>query len=139
MPLPTISGEYRFVADPEIVFGKSGTPMAKFRLVASSRKREGDKWVDDKVVWLRAIAFNRVAEHVVGTFKKGDLAVVIGKLQTESWEKDDGSKGEAFTVVVDSIGPSLAFVEATMNKVESSSNKAADNPWESGGGDAPPF
>lgn len=127
--LPIINGEFRLVADPELIFGKQGTPICKFRLVANSRKQVDGEWQDDKTVWLRAVAFNRLGTHVAGTFKQGDLALVTGRLHTDEWERDDGTKGQAYEITVDTIGPSLAFVEATMNKVAPPKAESTD-PWE---------
>jgi single-strand DNA-binding protein len=143
--LPVIQGEFRLVADPELVFGKTGTPIARMRIVASSRKKnEGGEWVDDKTCWLSAVAFKKVAENIADSFTKGDLVLINGKLQTEDYEDKEGNKRQSYTVVVDTCGPSLAFNPAKIVQAERTAKAApADDPW--GGGAAasqseePPF
>lgn len=111
MTLPTITGEFRVVADPELRFSPGGTAVANIRLVANSRKKVNDEWVDDKVVWLRAVAFKTMAENIAESIEKGHLVTVTGRLQTEEYESN-GEKRQAYTVLIDTIGPSLAFRSA---------------------------
>lgn len=139
--LPTVSGEFRLVADPELVFARTGTPIARMRVVASSRKKDDEgNWVDDKTCWLSAVAFKKVAENVADSFAKGDLVLVNGRLQTEDYEDKDGNKRQSYTVVVDTIGPSLAFNPASSVKAERAA-KADDkgDPWTSQTTEDPPF
>lgn len=141
MALPQVSGEFTLVADPELKFAASGTAVAKVRLVANSQKKndETGKWDNDKTVWLRGVAFKKQAENIAESFAKGDLVMVTGRLQTEEWEKDDGTKGQAYTVLIDSIGASVRWDPAKRIKAERSSagSTASDNPWESSSDDIP--
>lgn len=142
--LPHISMECRAGADPELRFSASGVAVAKIRVVASSRKKEGDSWVDDKSCWLNVTCFKKTAENLVESIKKGDLLMVEGRLELQEWEKD-GEKKQAYAVLADTIGPSLAFKGAKIIDTDSQSSgggrpaAAADNdPW-AGGNDEPPF
>lgn len=129
--LPITSGEFRLVADPELKFAASGVAVAKLRLVASSRKKDDDgKWVDDKTCWMNAVAFKKVAENIAESFAKGDLVLVSGRQQTEEWEDKDGNKRSSQSIVVDTIGPSLAFSPAKSVQAERTATPASDNPWE---------
>lgn len=142
--LPYISGEFRLVDDPELIFTPSGVAVAKGRCVANSRKKEGDEWVDDKVCWLRFVTFKRMAENVAESLVKGALVTITGKLQTEEWEKE-GEKRQAYTILVDTIGPSLAFKPAKIVEVERASTPASaptggTDPWGvPSDSDVPPF
>jgi single-strand DNA-binding protein len=131
--LPITSGEFRLVADPELKFSASGMPIASLRLVASSRKKnEAGEWVDDKTCWLNAVAFKKVAENIAESLAKGDHVNVSGKLQTQNWEDKEGNKRSSYSIVVDTIGPSLAFAPAKSVQAErtGAAAPASDNPWE---------
>jgi len=122
--LPLVSGEFRCVADPEIRFAPSGVAVGKVRAVASSRKKdESGEWVDDKTCWVTLTAFKKVAENMVDSFVKGDLVIVTGRVSTEDWEDKDGNKRTSVNLVVDSIGPSIAFTPAQTQRSETGSRR----------------
>lgn len=134
MTLPHIAEEFFLVADPELHFSPSGVAVGSLRLKASRRKKDGDNWVDDKVLWITARVFKDLAEHVVESLEKGDLVVVLGQLVTESWESREGEKRSAMILMVDAIGPSLRF-RTTPHGAKA---KAEPQP-EATYGDEPPF
>lgn len=145
--LPQIFGEFRVVADPELKFTQGGMAVANMRIVADSKKKVGEEWVDDKVCWLRATAFKKQAENVAESFVKGSLVVITGRLQTEEWEKD-GEKRQAYTVLIDNIGPSARWnptksVAADRGSGSSGSSSSGGDPWATpqtnGVDDEPPF
>jgi single-strand DNA-binding protein len=146
--LPQINGEFRVVADPELRFAPSGTPVASMRVVANSRKKnDAGEWVDDKVCWLRVVAFNRLAENIAESLTQGALIVVEGRLQTEQWEdRETHEKKSSYTIMADRVGPSLAFKGARILEAErqqgqqqqSSSGGGVSAPTEDPWGTPPP-
>ncbi len=142
--LPIMSGVARLTADPDLKFAPSGVAVARINLAFNSRKRQDDgSWVDDKVFFVKATAFKQLAESAAETLTKGTEVVVTGRLETEQWEdRDGGGKRSAPALLLDSIGPNLAFATATVNKVSrdgagqpaQQSGPPADDPW----GSAPP-
>jgi single-strand DNA-binding protein len=121
-------------------FGQSGKAVARIRLVANSRKKNEDgEWVDDKTLWMTGTAFDKQAENVAESLAKGDLVVVSGRLQTDEWEANDGTKRKrtATTLVIDSIGPSLRW--DAQHKVQAASQRTDDNPWGAPDASEPPF
>lgn len=138
--LPTIDGEFRLVDDPELIFAKTGTPIARMRLVASSRKKVDDKWEDDKTLWINATAFKQVAENIADSLQKGDLVLVSGRLEPNDWEDKEGTKHRDMVILINTIGPSLAFNSAKIVKAERDTKAAkTDDPWESKQTEDPPF
>lgn len=145
MTLPTCTGEFRAVADPELRFAPSGMAVAKVRIVANSRKKDPDtdQWKDDKVCWLTLTAFGRVAENIAESVVKGSLIEATGRLQTEEWETKEGEKRTGMSLVADRVGLSLAFVPAKAMertvKRESAPAEGGD-PWVAPAqDDEPPF
>lgn len=111
MALPTITGEFRAAADPELRFSASGVAVAKIRLVSSSRRlnKDTNEWEDDKTCWIDCTVFKDTALHLAESVTKSDLVTVVGKLQTDEWEDEQGNKRSKLTMIADSIGPSLRF------------------------------
>ena len=73
--------------DPELRYGKSGTPWVTFT-VAETRGRDDNK----KTTFWECKAFGDMAEHVA-EFSKGQRLIVDGSAETEQWEdKDTGKK-----------------------------------------------
>lgn len=143
--LGVVHGEFRLASDPQLRFSQNGMALANVRLVAGSRKKEGDEWVDDKTLWIDGTAFRKQAENIAESLKKGDLVVVIGKAQTEQWEKD-GEKHSKIALTIDHIGASLSYKSVTLHEMQeagggqqqasSSGTSEAATPAQS---DDPPF
>ena len=144
MSLPVVTIEGRMVADPELRFAPSGIAVAKFRLVASSRKKnESGEWVDDRTLWINVTSFKQLAEHVAESLGKGDLVVCTGRLQTDEWTTESGEKRSQTALVADTVGASLQFrtIKHGEGQVARSSGQQANDPWAATGGQAeePPF
>lgn len=122
--LPTIDGVFRLVDDPELRFTPSGKAVSSMRIVADKKKKEGDEWVDDKVCWLNASAWERMAENIAESFQKGDLVIIKGALETRSYENREGEKRQSYDVNIYEIGPSVRFNPA---KVERTQRQRADS------------
>ena len=144
--LPLITIEGRVVDDPELRFTPSGLALAKFRLVASSRKKnDAGEWVDDKTLWIDATCWRQLAENVAESIGKGDLVTVVGRLQTESWENKEGEKRSKISVTADSVAASLQFRtikhgEGRPARSSGGSGSSESDPWASSApDDEPPF
>jgi single-strand DNA-binding protein len=123
MSLPTITGVGRATADPDLRFSSSGVAVCKVNLAFNSRKRDASgQWVDDQVCFLNATAFKQLAENLAESVSRGTEVVVTGRLQTRQWEDKEGNKRSTVELLLDSIGPSLAFATAKPVKAASSSN-----------------
>ena len=146
--LPPAAEEFRIAQDPALSFTPSGVAMCRLLLVANSRKKVNDEWVDDKTLWVRATAWRQMAENCAESLAKGDLVVVTGRLHTDEWEQD-GQKRSALAMNIDNIGPSLRWnahrkIEAERKDQSTSSAPASSgssgDPWSTGSSsDEPPF
>lgn len=117
MPLPTITGTARLVADPELRFTSSGKAVGTIRLAFNSRRlnQQTQQWEDGDTFWVRGTIWEAMAENIVESLAKGMEVLVTGELRTESWEKD-GVKHQAPALAIRSIGPNLAYAVATVSK-----------------------
>ena len=98
--------------DPELRFSAAGTAILNFS-VAVNRKR-GD---EEETSFFDVSCFGSLAENASECLTKGMRAVVTGRLEQQSWEKD-GERKTKVAIVADDIGPSLrwATTEVTRNE-----------------------
>lgn len=158
MPLPTISGVARLVADPELRFTQAGKAVVSVRLAFNARRlnQQTQQWEDGDTFWVRGTAWEHMAENITETLQKGMEVLVSGEVRTESWEKD-GQKHSQPALSIRSIGPNLAYAVAKVSKPASEQaspqgqraqqrpqtarQQPQDDPWATGpaAGSEPPF
>lgn len=152
MSLPNLSGTGRLTHPPELRYAASGTAILSVSLAFNSRRKDQStgEWVDGDTFFVRGTAFKQLAESAVETLDKGMEVVVSGRLKTDQWEdRQSGEKRTAPSLLIDSIGPNLAFAKAKVSKAERNSGgfgerrptgtdgiqtNGDDDPW----GSAPP-
>lgn len=89
----------RMVKDPELKFGQSGTGICNFTLaVDRAFKKDGQPDAD----FPRVIQFGKGGEATANFMSKGSLVAVDGRLQTRTWESDNGRQ-YATEVIADSV------------------------------------
>ena len=87
----------RLCADPALRHTESGKSVSNFTLaVDRDHNREETDFLD-------VVAWNGTADFVSKYFRKGQMAVVSGRLQTRKWEAKDGTNRTAFEIVADSV------------------------------------
>jgi single-strand DNA-binding protein len=79
-------------ADPEMRYTANGNAVTTFN-VATSRVFNGpDGERREETEWFRVVTWNRLAETCSQYLSKGRLVYVEGRMQTRSWEGQDGQK-----------------------------------------------
>lgn len=87
----------RLTKDPEMKFGSSGVAICRFTLaVEREYKKQGEERTAD---FIMCVCFSKSAEFVSKYFQKGIRVGATGRIQTNKFEKDDGST-QYFTEVV---------------------------------------
>ena len=108
----------RLTKDVELRVSSNGeTKVANFSLAVDRRwKRDGEQGAD----FPNCIAFNKTAEFLEKYGRKGTKFIVEGRLQTGSYEKQDGTKVYTTDVIVDNVefAESKATTEQTIQKAE---------------------
>ena len=92
----------RLGQDPEVRYTQSGTPVASFSLAVDRDfvdQATGRRPTD----WIEVAAWNAKAKFVQQYFRKGQLAVVEGRLQIRDWTDKEGAKRRTAEVVADQI------------------------------------
>jgi single-strand DNA-binding protein len=119
--LPTISGEFGVVKEPEIKFTEKGAAWAKIRCSAKDRKRDAQgNWTDADPLYINVIVGNG-AENLVESVLPGDSIIVTGRLKMREYEID-GQKKQEYQIAADTVGVSMRWNTAkTPRMVESQS------------------
>lgn len=87
----------RLVKNPEMRSTQSGTPVCSFTLAVNRRgKDEGTDFLD-------IVAWSKTAEFVSKYFQKGQLVAVKGRIQTRTWEDQQGNKRKSTEIVAEEV------------------------------------
>ncbi len=78
--------------DPEMRYTPNGKPVTSFTVAVTRQwtKPEGDR--AEKTEWFNIVAWDRLAEICGQQLTKGSLVYVEGRLETRSWESENGQK-----------------------------------------------
>ena len=104
----TITIHGNVTRDPELKYTPNNMAIAKFS-VASSHGKDDKK----KTTFIDIVVFGDQAETVCEQVKKGTRVAVVGRLQIEPYEKQDGTKMKRVEVIADDVAVSLRFASNT--------------------------
>ncbi|MFD2443677.1 single-stranded DNA-binding protein [Bacillus sp. CGMCC 1.16607] len=95
----------RLTKDPELRYTPNGVPVATFTLAVNRAftNQEGNREAD----FINCVVWRRPAENVANFLKKGSLAGVDGRVQTRSYEGQDGKR----VYVTEILAESVQFLE----------------------------
>lgn len=88
----------RLAADPELRTTQSGTQVATYRL-AVNRRRSADG--SQEADFFPCVAWGKGAEFAAKYMRRGMKIAVSGRLQTRSWDAQDGTKRYITEIIVD--------------------------------------
>ena len=90
----------RLTKDPEIKYTQSGKAVASFTLAVDRRKSaSGEKQAD----FISCVAWEKTAETIGNYCSRGQQIAVEGRIQSRSYDAQDGSKRYVTEVVVQSM------------------------------------
>lgn len=105
----------RLTRDPELRHTGSGTAVCSFTVAIDNGY--GDNRSTD---FINCVAWNKSAEFVEKYFTKGRMIIVVGRIQTRTWEGQDGKKNYVTEVVANEV----SFGESKRNAEENGSYSA---------------
>ncbi|PCF44208.1 single-stranded DNA-binding protein [Staphylococcus delphini] len=115
----------RLTKDPEFRTTPSGVSVATFTLAVNRnfKSKNGEQQAD----FINCIVFRKQAENVNNYLNKGNLAGVDGRLQSRSYENQEGRRVFVTEVVCDSV----QFLEPKSNNQSQQQGQAParDNPF----------
>lgn len=91
----------RLVRDPELRMTSSNVPVCTFTLAVDRRfkTQAGERQAD----FIQIVAWRQQAEFASRYFKQGSRMVVVGAIQSRSWETPTGEKRYATEVLAEEI------------------------------------
>ena len=105
-------------SDPELRFTPSGMQVANFSLATTESWTDKSGERQERAEWHRIVLWRRLAEVAGQYLKKGSKIYIEGKLQTRSWEDQNGQKRYTTEVVANSMemldGGQAAVAEVDM-------------------------
>ncbi len=118
----------RLGQDPELRALPSGTQVASFSIATNRIYKDKDGQKQEQTDWHNIVIFGRQAELANQYLKKGDTVMIEGRLQTRSWEGQDGQKRYRTEIVADRMqfGPRSQGIAPQESAQEISGDEAAE-------------
>ena len=90
----------RLTADPNLRYAAgSGTAVTRFTIAVNRRfVRQGEERQAD---FINIVAWSKLGEFCSKYFKKGQQVAIIGRIQTRTWDDDQGTKHYVTEVVAE--------------------------------------
>ena len=89
--------------DPEVRYTQSGKAVATFNVAATNTFTSSDGETKEQTAFINCVAWGKTGESV-GACKKGERLLVNGRIQTRSYDTQDGQKRYVTEVVADFVG-----------------------------------
>jgi single-strand DNA-binding protein len=89
--------------DPEFKTLPSGSSVASFSLATNRTWTDKQGQRQETAEYHNVVAYGKQAETISQYLKKGSLLFVEGRLQTRSWEAQDGQKKYRTEIIVDTF------------------------------------
>lgn len=102
----------RLTKEPQVRYTGDGLAVASFTLAVDRPAKKGE---DKQADFPRIIVFGKQAENCEKYLAKGRLVAIMGRIQTGSYEKQNGDKVYTTDVVADRV----QFLEWGENKANS--------------------
>ena len=89
--------------DPEMRYTPSGSAVTSFSVAVGRRWTTPDNQQRDETEWFNVVAWDKLAETCNQLITKGRKVYIEGRLQTRSWEGQDGQKRYRTEVVAQNM------------------------------------
>jgi single-strand DNA-binding protein len=81
--------------DPKVFYSPEGNPVASFNIAFQSTKK--------KTCWIKVVSFQKLADICGQYLHKGARIAVIGVLDQNKWQGDDGQTRSSFQIIANNI------------------------------------
>lgn len=85
----------RIVNDPSLKYSQQGKAVSTFSIAVSRTNEETD--------YFDVVSFDKQAEIASKYLSKGRLVMIEGRIQTRTYESQDGSKRKVYEIIVDNL------------------------------------
>ncbi|MCB0412637.1 MAG: single-stranded DNA-binding protein [Bdellovibrionales bacterium] len=111
----------RLGADPEVKTVSNGNTVARLSVATSETWNDRDGQKQERTEWHRVVVWGKLAELCGKYLSKGRQVYLEGRLQTRSWEDQQGNKRYTTEIVANTVqflsggGPSTSADDSSMN------------------------
>ncbi|NMM97346.1 single-stranded DNA-binding protein [Bifidobacterium olomucense] len=131
----TVTG---FVASDLVKGGKGDFTVLTFRM-GSTRSRLNPntrQWEEFGTAWLTVKAFRSLANNALQSIRRGDRIIVVGVLNTEQWNTEQGELRSRTILEATNIGHDLTFGTTNLTKTQRANSGNASGSGNAGTGAA---
>lgn len=89
----------RLGADPEIRYTPAGRAVTSLRMATNEIWKGKDGQQQDKTEWHSIVLWDKLAEISAEFLKKGSHVYIEGRIQTRTWEGQDGTQRRTTEIV----------------------------------------
>ena len=93
----------RLGADPEMRYTANGSAVTNFNVATSRQYTTADGERRDETEWFSVVTWNRLAEICSQYLVKGREVYVDGRMQTRSWEGQDGQRRYKTELIAENV------------------------------------
>lgn len=90
-------------ADPEMRYTANGNAVTTFNVAVNRNYSGPDGERKEETEWFTVVTWNKLAETCSQFLQKGRRAYVEGRLQTRSWEGQDGQRRYRTEVIANTV------------------------------------
>ncbi|MCL5406926.1 MAG: single-stranded DNA-binding protein [Patescibacteria group bacterium] len=109
--------------DPEMRYTPNGQAVCSFSVATNRRWRDKDGNNQEQTEFHNVVAWGKVAEIIAQYVKKGHKIYIEGRLQTRTWEGQDGGKRNRTEIVMEDF---VFLTPKGVSGTESSPNLGED-------------
>ncbi|MGI8553810.1 MAG: single-stranded DNA-binding protein [Dehalococcoidia bacterium] len=91
--------------EPEMRFTANGSAMTTFSVATNRNFRKPDGEWDKETEWFSVVTWNQLAERCSQILQRGSRVYVEGRMQTRSWDGQDGQRRYKTELVAMSVLP----------------------------------
>ena len=114
----------RLGSDPEVKTVSNGSNVARLSVATSENWTDRDGQKQERTVWHRVVVWGKLADLCGRYLSKGRLVYLEGRLQTRSWEDEQGQKRYTTEIVANTV----QFLGGANMQNESSQNYDSSSP-----------
>jgi single-strand DNA-binding protein len=89
--------------DPEMRYTASGQAVTQFTVAVNRNYKDTNGEWKEETEWFRVVAWAALAERTAEYLRKGRKVYVEGRLQTRSWEGQDGQKHYTTELIANTV------------------------------------
>lgn len=104
--------------DPEVRYTQTGKAVATFTVAAGNTYIDSNNETKEQTAFVNCVAWGKLGE-AVGNCRKGNRLFVEGRIQTRSYETQDGQKKYVTEVIASFVGVSALNDAATDSNFDS--------------------